>query len=134
MGYPDFEYPKSINPYPPYADVWRYLDSYANKFDLKKHIKLLHQVTNVALIENEKWKVTVKDLTKNESKSDTFDAVFVCNGLNFDPNLPKLKGSDKFKGKILHSHDYRRASHYKGVYMGNTMYIFGIIIFSVFIS
>lgn len=44
----------------------------------------------------------------------TYDAVFVCSGNYFKPNIPQFPGMEKFKGTQLHSHDYRRAQDYQG--------------------
>lgn len=56
----------------------------------------------------------MKDLPTNEMKTYIFDAVFVCNGHFSDPNLPTFEGIDQFEGSQVHSHDYRKASAYKG--------------------
>lgn len=51
-----------------------------------------------------------------ESNSETitrfYDVVFVCNGHFFEPLNPYQ--NSYFKGKLIHSHDYRRAEHYTG--------------------
>lgn len=43
-----------------------------------------------------------------------FDAIFVCNGHNSVPFTPDFQGINEFQGRVIHSHDYRRAESFKG--------------------
>ena len=45
---------------------------------------------------------------------ETFDSVMVCNGHYSVPVIPDIPGIDKFSGKILHSHNYRRPEELRG--------------------
>ncbi|XP_031627748.1 senecionine N-oxygenase-like [Contarinia nasturtii] len=103
--------------------IWNYLDSYAKHFGIKKLIKYHHLVENIRSIQGEKWEITVRNTTlrNNHCKTDTFDAVFVCTGANALPCIPALQGAENFKGKVMHSRDYRRPD---GFY-GNTVLIVG---------
>lgn len=47
------------------------------------------------------------DLIGKTVKTDIFDAVFVCNGHFSCPRIPQHTGQNLYKGKLLHSHDYR---------------------------
>lgn len=114
MEYPDFKYPNGTLPYPSQADVLKYLDSYANRFDIKKHIKLNHLVIRILPIEGDKWEVIVKNLPNDIFETLTFDAIFVCNGHFASPRYPSIPGSDEFEGNILHTHDYRSADPFRG--------------------
>lgn len=114
MEYSDHVYGKNIVPFPHRKDIWNYLNSYANRFDIKKYTKFNHLVTDVTPIESEKWKVVVKDLPNNKFESNVFDAVIVCNGHNSMPKIPLFEGADVFSGKMLHSHDFRNAETYIG--------------------
>lgn len=107
-------------PFPPYEDsyitaerVLDYYRSYACEYDLMKHIRFLHHVIRVRPLVNDKWEVTVKDLTNDQYNVYTFDAILVCNGHYSLPYIPKFKGQEYFKGQQLHSHDYRRADKFK---------------------
>lgn len=44
MEFHDHPYPNGTKGYPPQADVLKYLHSYAERFDIKRHIKLSHLV------------------------------------------------------------------------------------------
>lgn len=115
MEYSDFTYPENSISYVPQADVLNYLKSYADHFNVTEHIKFNHLVIRVLPIENDKWEVIVKDLPKNEFKTYIFDVVFVANGHSSTPITPHITGMEEFKGKMIHSHDYRSAEKYHGI-------------------
>lgn len=72
--------------------------------------------------ENEKkWKLTVKNLTEGSTTTEYFDAIMVCNGHYFQPYTPVIEGHETFKGKQLHSHDYRVPE----VFMNKTVVVVG---------
>lgn len=114
MAYHDFPVVNLEKSYVSSKEIIEYLESYIDFFGFKKSIKFEHLVVNVEPLEDDKWRVTHKNLIKNEQKSDTYDAVFVCNGKYFDPNTPKIQGIENFKGKIIHSHVYRVPEAFKG--------------------
>lgn len=115
MEFPDFPFPdKDKVIFAHYSDVLSYYESYADHFDLKKHIKFSHNVIHVLPIENEKWEIIVKDLVNNTFETVVYDAVFVASGLFSAPYIPDIKGASEFKGKVIHSHDFRDAERYRG--------------------
>lgn len=59
-------------------------------------------------------KVIVKNLRANSLETLKFDAIFICNGHNSAPDIPKFNGSNLFEGRKMHSHDYRRADAFQG--------------------
>lgn len=114
LGYPDHVYPDGTEEFPDRETIWNYLDTYADQFDVKKYIKYLHMVLKVQPFQGEKWKVIVKDLANNKIEKQIFDAVVVCNGHDFAPRIPKIEGIENFKGKVMHSHDFRKAATFTG--------------------
>lgn len=115
MEFPNHHYPNGTISFPPQSDVLAYLHSYADRFNLKTHIKYNHLVVRVLPIESDKWEVIVKDLPNDKFITEIYDAVFVCNGHFFKPNIPIIDGADKFNGKIIHSHDVRRLNYFRGI-------------------
>lgn len=107
MEFPGHPYPNDTIPFPPQSDVLAYINSYADRFDLRKHIKVNHIVIRVLPIKDEKWEVIVKDLENDRFITRVFDAIFVCNGHFSVPYYPTIEGADEFKGKVIHSHHYR---------------------------
>ena len=54
-----------------------------------------------------RWDLKVKDKASGQITLQTFDAVLVCTGHHAEINKPSFPGMDKFKGKVVHSHDYK---------------------------
>lgn len=115
MEFPDFHHSNDSASFPSQPDILRFLHSYADHFDLNKHIKLNHLVVRVLPVEDGKWEILVKDLPNNQYMTQIFDGVFVCNGHYFAPRIPEIEGANEFKGRILHSHDFRKADVFKGI-------------------
>merc|ERR1712178_38486 len=64
------------------------------------------------------WSVTVDRLSEDDNNAldhYNFDAVVVCNGHYRVPRYPKIDGFDDFKGIVMHSHNYREPSAFKGM-------------------
>lgn len=114
MGYPDYPYPKDIEEsFVPSAEVLKFLQSYAQHFDLSKYIKLQHEIIRVRPL-NEKWEIYVRDIKHDEISKEIFDFVFVCNGHYSMPLMPAIVGIEEYKGKKLHSHWYRKPDTFEG--------------------
>lgn len=103
----DHPYPVDTVPFPSHTEVLKYYNSYADRFDLRKHIKFGHLVIRIKPIENDKWEIIVKDLPNNQFEMEIFDAVFVCNGHFASPRIPDIAGASEFQGKIIHSYEFR---------------------------
>lgn len=131
MEFPDHHFPNETITYPPQPEVLRFIHSYADRFDLKKLIKLNHLVIRVLPIENNKWEVIVKDLENDKFITKIYDAVFVCNGHFFSPRVSEIEGADTFQGKKIHSHDYRKAEDYRGKFSNNLVIEIKLIIFVI---
>ena len=91
-----------------------YLERYARKFDLVKHIKF---VCTVTLVEDapEGDGYTVQYRHGKKISGQHFDVVAVCSGLHNTPNIPpEFEPASplrrKFKGKIIHSSQYKESS------------------------
>lgn len=44
-----------------------------------------------------------------------FDAVVVCNGHYSEPRVPELPGGRQFRGKQLHTHNFRENGPFQGL-------------------
>lgn len=115
MEFPDFHHANDTTPFPNQPHMLGFLHSYADYFDLNKHIKFSNLVIRVLPIENDKWEVIVRDLVNNVITTNTYDAVFVCNGHFFEPSMPQIQGANDFKGKMMHSHDFRTPDAFHGM-------------------
>ncbi|MBA1143420.1 flavin-containing monooxygenase [Mesorhizobium neociceri] len=109
-------FPRDYPRYVPRELVVRYLDDYAQKFDLRP-----------------RFGVTVRSIRRDDSgflveaESDSLTArhVVIASGNNAEPIVPKLAAIEDFRGEVLHSADYTQAAPFVGrsvliVGMGNT--------------
>ncbi|XP_047360681.1 flavin-containing monooxygenase FMO GS-OX5 isoform X4 [Vespa velutina] len=95
MGFPDFPIPDRPESYLTRNEILQFLNSYCDHFKLREYIRFLHHVEYVEpTSEDRKWSVKVKNLKENVVKTETFDAIMVCNGHYFEPFIPNLKGMD----------------------------------------
>ncbi|XP_031638617.1 senecionine N-oxygenase-like [Contarinia nasturtii] len=115
MHYKDFDYQNITEHFtrPSQAEVFEYIQSYVDHFDIRKHVKLNHLVVRVHPIEKGQWEVIVKNLPNGTFHTLIYDYVFVCNGKYSSPHYPSISGMEEFKGKMLHSHDYRDAEAFR---------------------
>ena len=61
------------------------------------------------------FSVVVKNLPEDKIlPAERFDFVIVGTGHFSVPNMPFFPGIDQFPGRVVHSHSFRNASHFKG--------------------
>ncbi|KXJ76795.1 hypothetical protein RP20_CCG008901 [Aedes albopictus] len=115
MGFPDFPIGEQEESYVTSQDVLKFIENFTEQFELHKHVKFEHHVIRVTRkLDCEKWEVLVKDLQANSYDSYLFDYILVCNGHFFSPFIPKISGHETFKGRQMHSHDYRSPAPFAG--------------------
>ena len=79
-------------------------------------IRFNHLVRHVTYNDSsDDFSVVVKNLEGDKDlPPEKFDYVIVANGHFSVPNVPYFTGIEKFPGRVLHSHDFRNASQFKG--------------------
>ena len=109
FNFPGFPYPSHLPSFPGHHDILKYLQQYADHFDLTQHIRfrtLVEQVISVPKEEvnlegngksetskddrsqewkcfsdsNVLWRVTTQNLESGERTSEDYDGIMVCNG------------------------------------------------------
>lgn len=53
------------------------------------------------------WVVTYKDLDTGVARKKRYNCVLVCNGHLTEPYRPRIPGLDTFRGRVLHTHEYK---------------------------
>ncbi|CAJ0604335.1 unnamed protein product [Cylicocyclus nassatus] len=99
------------------SEMYRYLNNYADHYDLKKHIKFDHKVLDIERSNDYKetgqWTVTFEDGFGNKG-TEVFDGVLLCSGHHALPRMPTpWPGQNSFKGRIIHAHSYRDHKGYE---------------------
>jgi cation diffusion facilitator CzcD-associated flavoprotein CzcO len=100
--YTDFPMPAHYPDHPDQDMVWRYLRSYADRFDLRSSIQFK---TCVKSIQPAHDASTGWDVMLESGERRRYRGLVIANGHNWDPRWPSFPG--RFDGKVLHS------SHYK---------------------
>lgn len=116
-AYKDFPFPPDSPQFPDHAGMASYLESYADHFDLRRHIRFSSRVTSVAKA-GSGWQVTV-----DGGPVEVFDCVVVASGHQAAPRHPAFRHD--FAGEYLHSKDYRTPEPFRDrsvvvVGMGNS--------------
>ena len=110
-AFSDFPMPKEFPVFPHNREMQRYMELYVDQFDLKRSIRFEQEVISVTpstdYADTGRWIVVAKDRKSGEVKRKEYDAVLICNGHHCEPNRPRLDGEDVFKGRVIHSLDYR---------------------------
>ncbi|XP_078440004.1 putative flavin-containing monooxygenase 1 [Wolffia australiana] len=129
----DFPWPDSVKEeFPTHYQVVEYLQAYAEKFDLIRHVRFNSKVLGIDYVGvsgeemgkwdlwagagdafgGGKWQITVQRSAAGEPIAEvhTVDFLILCIGRFSDvPNVPSFLpgcGPEVFKGKVLHSMDY----------------------------
>ena len=93
---------------PPYSTIARYhayLTSYAEHFDLLRHIRFNQTVTKVRRSKDYsttgQWEVFTRAADSAEDEQHVFDAVCICSGAYTKGRIPDIPGLADFKGKSM---------------------------------
>lgn len=109
-GFAGHPMPAEYPVYPSRDQMRAYIESFADRFDLRRHIRLHTEVASVTPNGprgRDGWTVR---LAGGEARR--YEAVLVANGHLTDPFVPEYPGV--FTGKVLHSSDYRNVGDIEG--------------------
>ncbi len=91
---------------------------YAEKFNFKKYVQFRNEVVSIEQADNYDqsgcWVVRTRNLDTLAESSVQFDGVMICTGHHGTVNQPKLKGEEKFKGQIMHTHSLKHSDGFEG--------------------
>ncbi|XP_075763357.1 uncharacterized protein LOC102460357 isoform X3 [Pelodiscus sinensis] len=102
MAFPDFPFAPSLPSFLHHSDVLAYLESYADHFHLRQHVRLWWRVEAVCPAKGG-WDLTAHwAQDRRVQATERFDAVFVCSGHYSEPFVPPIPGLETFPGVLLH--------------------------------
>ena len=107
LGYPDHPIPDQYPDFLSHAEVLEWLESYAERFDVRRHFRFNCKVERVEPEEGGAWRVTLAGGEVRRCR-----AVIVANGHLWDPRTATFPGS--FEGEQIHAHHYRTAEPFSG--------------------
>lgn len=86
--------------------MFEYLSNFADKFELKKHIRFNTGISKITTSQKGEWQVEI-----NHENTQTFSHVIVATGSNCFPKMPHTP--NQFSGKVLHSNQYKTNHEFK---------------------
>ncbi|KAM0546701.1 hypothetical protein ACHAPJ_010738 [Fusarium lateritium] len=111
----DFPMPDDFPVHPPQKDLEKYFESYAQHFDLTRHIQFSTSVESVERDEEQgKWKVVTKKTDTGVEELRVFSRVVLATGMLNTRHLPKVPGLEKFAGDAIHSRQFKDPTKYQG--------------------
>jgi thioredoxin reductase len=102
---PGRRFPRNTPLFVPRATFWEYLQDYARRFGLP--VETGCQVSG-ARYENDTWRVGYDG---HEVEART---LVVATGIVANPRRPAFEGLDRYRGRVLHSVEYRRPEPFAG--------------------
>ncbi len=115
----DLPMPRDYPEWPSGQQVQAYLETYADKFELMRHVHLETEVVSADLVDGESaWEVTSRRVG-GEAEKARFDHLVVANGIYSTPLIPPFRGLDSFTaagGRVmaaneLHDPEDARGKH-----------------------
>jgi dimethylaniline monooxygenase (N-oxide forming) len=107
MMFSDHPWPKNTPIFGRKNEIQRYLETYADRFQINKHIRLNSQITAAKQIDQNKWKLDYLHLGTNQAKSDKFDHLIIASGQHTKPRTPQFRNDSNYKGQIMHSSQFQ---------------------------
>ena len=105
-GFVGFPMPEDYPDYPSQKQIFSYIKSYADEFDLRKHITFNTSVDKATQDKDGNWKVVF-----NNGKQLTTRYLVCANGVTWQPNMVNFEG--EFNGEIYHSVKYCSTDEFK---------------------
>ncbi len=102
---PFLPFPKDYPRYPSRQQVVDYLDAYARHFGLE--LRLGQQVARARHADG-RWEVETQDTRYRAAN------LVIATGYNREPFVPDWPGKSSFRGRILHSCEYRNGEPFRG--------------------
>lgn len=108
----DFPWDKEADLFPYANEVYNYLCNYAKHHHIYENTKLNCKITKVRRLKDQ-WDVEwIRD--GKHVESSLFDSVIICSGMFSKGYIPQIKGLETFKGRVVHSEDYKNPDSFAG--------------------
>lgn len=109
-SFSDYPWPAAADDFPHGSAVEHYVREYAGDFGVEDRIAYGQRITGISKCSNG-WAVDTND---QNAAPATFDGVIVATGIFARKFIPRVSGLLDFKGRLIHSGDYREAGDFRG--------------------
>ncbi|ETS77313.1 hypothetical protein PFICI_11187 [Pestalotiopsis fici W106-1] len=111
--------PDWSNLYAPRAEIHAYLDRVAEKYGVKRFVKLRHEVLSCEWdASSQKWILDIRRLETGEVFKDEAHVLISAKGNLSDPAWPNIPGLDTFDGEVMHSARWKEDYDFKNKSIG----------------
>ncbi len=108
-GFYGYPMPKEYPDYPSWDQIRDYIQKFADKYDLKRKVTFGVGVESAKPLDGGRWKVSLSN-----RESHIYEGLINATGVTWHANRPHIQGEESFRGKIMHSVEYRTASEFDG--------------------
>ena len=108
-GFYGYPMPKEYPDYPSWDQIRDYIQKFADKYDLKRKVTFGVGVESAKPLDDGRWKVSLSN-----RESHIYEGLINATGVTWHANRPHIQGEESFRGKIMHSVEYRTASEFDG--------------------
>lgn len=110
----DFPFSEEADVFPTAEQIYDYLNSYADHFDIRRRVRLQCRVRHIVR-EKDRWALEVEDRSTDHDgiRTEYFDRVCVATGSFQKPRSAVFPGMEKFTGTVLHSIDFHDAASFR---------------------
>ena len=106
-GFRDFPMPASYPDYPSHRQILRYIEGYAERFDLRRHFKFGASIDGAHPDHAGGWTVRFAD-----GWEKSYAGLITAVGCEWRPFIPTFPGS--FSGEVIHSREYKHSRQFEG--------------------
>lgn len=108
-GFYGFPMPKNYPDYPSWDQIRDYIRDFADKYDLKRRVTFGVGVEDAQPTAGDQWEIKLSN-----GKTEIYEGLINATGVTWHANRPPIKGEESFKGKIMHSVEYRTPAEFDG--------------------
>ena len=108
-GFYGFPMPKNYPDYPSWDQIRDYIRDFADKYDLKRRVSFGVGVEDAQPTAGDQWEIKLTN-----GKTEIYEGLINATGVTWHANRPPIKGEESFKGKIMHSVEYRTPAEFDG--------------------
>ena len=108
-GFYGYPMPKEYPDYPSWDQIRDYIQKFADKYDLKRKVTFGIGVESAKPLDGGRWNISLSN-----GESHIYEGLINATGVTWHANRPHIQGEESFRGKIMHSVEYRTASEFDG--------------------
>ena len=108
-GFYGYPMPKEYPDYPSWDQIRDYIQKFADKYDLKRKVTFGVGVESAKPLDGGRWNISLSN-----GESHIYEGLINATGVTWHANRPHIQGEESFRGKIMHSVEYRTASEFDG--------------------